>query len=81
MIKPNIITQLTIISQVHNGVDTPNTPYKNITLKKSDILPVQLSGVEFSPVLKNCAVVVSSDDKGHGSLNGRSPCTAKSSKT
>ena len=50
---------------------------KNITLKESDILPVELSAVEFSPVLKNYAAVALNDDKGHGSPNGRSPCTAK----
>jgi len=46
-------------------------------LYKSEALPVQLSGEEFSPVLKNYVAVASSDGKDHVSSSGRSPCTAK----
>lgn len=51
--------------------------HTKINADKREILPVQLFGEEFSPVLKSYVVAVSGDDRDRGSLSGRSLCTAK----
>jgi len=64
----NSVEQLKISS-------THSHKHTEVNSGEREVLPVQLVGKESSPVLKSCAAAVSSDDRDHGSLTGKSLCT------